>query len=104
MVYILFKCALPQDKRREFHEVYQHQAKLLEEHGGRIIGVWNVEMGPCSDWLMIWAAEDLNAYQKTLSNLAEDPRCKGLYGKFLPMFISNCERWLLRPAPYSPLQ
>ena len=103
MVYILFKCSLPHHRRREFHEVYQHQARLLEENGGKIIGVWDVEMGPCSEWLMIWAAEDLSAYEKTLSNLAQDPRCRELFEIFLPMF-SNCERWLLRPTPYSPLQ
>ena len=103
MVYVLFKCALPYDRKKEFHEVYEHQMKLLEENGGKIIGVWDVEMGPCTEFLLIWAAEDLNAYEKTLYNLRQDSRGKQLREKVFPMF-SNCERWLLRPTPYSPLK
>lgn len=103
MVYILYKCSLPSHKRKEFHEVYEKQMKLLEKNGGKLIGVWDVELGPCSQYLMIWAAEDLAHYEKVLHNLVEDPEGKEIRAEFREMF-SNCERWLLRPAPYSPLQ
>lgn len=103
MVYILYKCSLPSHKRKEFHEVYEKQMKLLEKNGGKLIGIWDVELGPCSQYLMIWAAEDLAHYEKVLHNLVEDPEGKEIRAEFREMF-SNCERWLLRPAPYSPLQ
>jgi len=103
MIYILFKCDLPRDKRKEFHEVYEHQMKLLEENGGKVIGVWDVEMGPCSDFLMIWATEDLSTYEKVLYKLQHDPKGEEIREKFHPMF-GNCERWLLRSTSYSPLK
>ena len=104
MVYILFKCGLPYNRKKEFHEVYEHQMKLLEKNGGKIIGVWDVELGPCSEYLMMWAADDLSAYEKTLHTLRDDPEGKEIREKFSSMFGKSCERWLLRPTPYSPLK
>ena len=103
MVYILFKCTLPFHKKKEFHELFQTQSRLLGKHGGKVIGVWDVEMGPCSEFVMIWAAEDLNASEKTLRSIREDPEAKMVMDRYKPMF-GNCERWVLQPAPYSPLQ
>jgi len=105
LVYILFKCGLPPNKKKEFHELYEYQMELLEKHGGKIIGVWDVEMGPCSEFMVLWAAKDLSAYEKTLQALREDedPKGRELSEKWRPM-LSNCERWLLRPTAYSPLK
>ena len=103
MIYILFKCSLPYGGRKEFHEAYSKQTKLLEKHGAKLIGVWDVDFGPCCDFVMMWAAEDHAAYEKTLAGLRQDPETKDPSSKVFPMW-SNCERWFMKPAFYSPLK
>ena len=103
MVYMVFKCSVPRHKLAEFHQVYEQQMRLLEKNGGKVIGVWDIDMGPSTEFMLLWAAEDLADYEKTLDNTRKDPDGEELQQKFLPL-ISNCQRWLLRPTSYSPLQ
>jgi len=103
VVYIVFKCRVPRHRLAEFHQTYEEQMKLLERNGGKVIGVWDIDMGPSTEFMLMWAARDLAHYERTLESTRKDPDGEGLRQKFLPL-ISDCERWLLKPTSYSPLQ
>ena len=71
---------------------------LLEKNGGKVIGVWDIDMGPFADFILIWAGKNLADYQEILDDTREGSDGEELRRKFLP-FISGCQRWLLR-LPY----
>jgi hypothetical protein len=103
MVYILYKTKIPPKNRATFHENFSKVLKVLEKRGAKNIGVWDIEMGPVSYVLHIWAAENLEAYDKVITNFYNDPGMKGVT-EALTALYTDSDRWLLRPAPYSPLQ
>lgn len=103
MIYILVKYALPYHKKEEYDKLYESHAKAVEKYGGKIIGVWNVEMGPALEHILIWAAEDWNVYERVLQMVAKDPEDAKWRELARPM-ISDYQRWLLRPTPQSPLK
>ena len=103
MVYICFKTKVARHRVKEFHENFPKMMRILERHGGKSIGVWNVEMGPISVVVYLWAAASLEAYEKALTELHQDPEMKPV-GEVLFTIYTDSERWLLRPTPYSPLQ
>ena len=77
--------------------------RLLEEQGGEIVGIWESEMGPCNQLLVLWRTEDLISYEKILHGLRDNVRSGELQEKFRPL-TAGSERWLLRPVSYSPLK
>ncbi len=103
MIYILVKHSIPLNKKEEFHKAYESHLRLLEKNGGKVVGDWDVEMGPFSEHIMIWAAEDLNAYENALKKLAQDPQDTE-FREICKPIVSNSQRWLLRPTHYSPLK
>jgi len=108
MIYFLFRSELPYTKRKEFHADFEGEARLLqkyaEKHGGKLIGVWNVEMGPVSEFMLLWAAKDLASYEKTVQDLKDAPEGKEVRSGKFPSMFGRCERYMLSPTSYSPLQ
>jgi len=103
MVYILFKCNLISSKKKEFHSIYEEQMQILEKEGGEIISIWESEMGPCNQLLVLWRAKDMSSYEKILHGLRDNARSLELQEKFRPL-TDGSERWLLRPVSYSHLK
>ena len=103
MVYILYKTKVPRYKIKEFHENFPKMMHILERHGAKSIGVWTVEMGPINNVMYLYAAESLEAYEKALTQLHEDPEMKSV-SEVLFKIYSDSERWLLKATGYSPLQ
>lgn len=103
MVYILYKTKVPPKNAQTFHENFSKALRVLEKRGGKNIGIWSIEMGPISYVIHLWAAENLEAYEKVISNFYNDPEMKTV-AEALTALYTDSERWLLRPTPYSPLQ
>ena len=60
-------------------------------------------MGPINNVMYLYATESLEAYEKALVKLHEDPEMKPV-SEVLFQIYSDSERWLLKPTGYSPLQ
>ena len=76
---------------------------MLERHGGDILGVWDVEMGPCAQYVMLWRFQDFMAYEQCMRDVYQDPEGVASVAKYKAL-EHDCERWLLRPTMYSPLK
>ena len=103
MIYFLIKHDITLSKKEEFRTLYESHLRLLEKNGGKIVGDWDVDIGPLCEHIMIWAVEDLTTYERVIQKLAQDPEDTEYKEKGRPL-VSNSQRWLLRPTPYSPLK
>ena len=104
MIYVGIRVTPTPGQGAALAEAVSPYLKIVQKHGGKPIGVWNVAVGQgWGDYVYLQSYEDIGAYGKATEAIQTDAEWQQLMAKYGPG-IASVTVSLLQPLPESGLQ